>query len=135
MRRGKMKEVIQYSEAFKLRIVEDVAGGKYASLDEARRRNGIRGASTLAKWIKRYGHGDLLPKRVRVETMNEIDELKEARKRIRELEAALADAHMDYCLESAFLDIACESMGTTTEALKKKNVITLAERRKTRGTA
>jgi transposase-like protein len=130
-----MEYVIQYSEAFKLRVVEDVAGGKYASLEEARRRNGIHGSSTLSKWIKQYGREDMLPKRVRVETMQEIDELKEARKRIRELEAALADAHMDYCLESAFLDIACERLGTTTEELKKKSVITLAERRKRRGMA
>jgi transposase-like protein len=130
-----MKEVIRYSEAFKLRLVEDVANGKYASIEEARRRNGIRSSATLAYWIKQYGREDVLPKRIRVETMQEIDELKEARKRVRELEAALADAHMDYCLESAFLDIACERLGTTTEELKKKNVITLAERRKKRGLA
>jgi transposase-like protein len=131
----KMNNVVRYSEAFKLRLVEDVANGKYQSLDEAMRRNGIRGGSTLSKWIKQYGREDILPKRIKVETMNEIDELQGARRRIRELEAALADAHMDYCLESAFLDIACEQLGTSTEELKKNNVITLAERRKTRGRA
>jgi hypothetical protein len=31
----KMRDAPRYSEAFKLRPVEDVAGGKYASLDEA----------------------------------------------------------------------------------------------------
>ncbi|MDR2052527.1 MAG: hypothetical protein LBP80_03855 [Treponema sp.] len=51
--------------------------------------------------------------------MNEIDELQTARRRIRELETVLADAHMDYCLESAFLDIACERLGMSTEELKK----------------
>jgi hypothetical protein len=50
-----------------------------------------------------------------VETTQEIDELQVARKRI----TALADAHMDYCLESVFLDRACERLGTTTEELKK----------------
>jgi hypothetical protein len=63
----------------------------------------------------------ILPKRVKVvETMDEIDELRAARSRIRELETALADAHMDYCLESAFLDIACGKLGTSAEELKKK---------------
>jgi transposase-like protein len=95
--------------------VEDAANGKYKSLEEARRRNGIRGSSTLSKWIKQYGREDILPKRVKVETMKEIDELWAARSRIRELEAALADAHRDYCLESAFLDIACERLGISTE--------------------
>jgi hypothetical protein len=36
-----MRNVVRYSEAFKLRLVEDMAGGKYKSLDEAGRRNGI----------------------------------------------------------------------------------------------
>jgi hypothetical protein len=36
-------------------LVEDVAGGKYKSLDEAGRRNGIRGGTTVARWIKQYG--------------------------------------------------------------------------------
>jgi transposase-like protein len=44
-----MRDVVRYSEAFKLRLVEDVVSGKYQSLEEARRRNGIRGGSTLGK--------------------------------------------------------------------------------------
>jgi transposase-like protein len=127
-----MRDVVRYSEAFKLRLVEDIAGGKYTSIEEARRRNGIRGFSTVSRRLKRYGREDMLPKRVKVETMDEIDELQAARSRIRELEAALADAHMEYCLERAFLDIACEQLGTSAEELKKKNVITLAGRRKRR---
>jgi hypothetical protein len=89
----------------------------------------------VTKRIKRYGREDTLPKRVKVETMDEIDELKAARSRIRDLEAALADAYMDYCLESAFLDIACKRLGVGAEELKRKNVMTLAEARKTRGIA
>jgi hypothetical protein len=36
-----MKDLIRYNEALKLWLVEDVASGKYNSLDEATRRNGI----------------------------------------------------------------------------------------------
>jgi transposase-like protein len=110
-----MRDVVRYSEAFKLRLVEDVANGKYKTLEEARRRNGIRGGSTLSTWIKQYGREDILPKRVKVETMKEIDELQAARRRIRELEAALADAHRDYWLERASLDIACDRLEMSTE--------------------
>jgi transposase-like protein len=84
-----MKEVVVYSEAFKLGVVEKVAQGKYASLGEARRRNGIRGSETLVRWIKKYGREDILPKRIKVETMKEVDELKAAKGRIRELEASV----------------------------------------------
>ena len=65
--------------------------------------------------------------------MNERDELKEARKRIRELGAAVAVAHIDHCLEKAYLHVACERMGVDPDDFKKKNVMTLSELRKGSG--
>ena len=128
-----MRETVSYSEAYKRSVVEKVEQGVYSSLSEARRKNGIKGKETLVHWVRKYGREDILPKRVRVETMSEIDEVQALRKRNRELEAALADAHMDWCIESALLDIACEGMGTTAEALKKKNPLTCADVRKRKG--
>lgn len=121
---------IQYSDAFKRQVVEELERGKFASLEAARRAYGIGGAGTLTKWIRRYGEERLLPKRVRIETLKERDELKEARKRIRELEAAVADAHIDYCLEEAYLRIACDRLGVEPEQFKKKHGMTLCELRK-----
>jgi transposase-like protein len=127
------KEFVTYSEAFKKQVVEEIGQGKFASILQAQKAYGIYGMTTIKKWIKKYGRSELLPKRVRVETMTEIDELQEAKKRIRDLEKALADSHMDYCLERAFLEIACEEMGTSREELKKKNAIRLADVRKRTG--
>ena len=117
---------MRYSQAFKKQVVEEIAGGKFGSAYEARRAYGIGGPDTVPRWLKEYGREDLLPKRIRIETMTERDELKESRKRIRALEAALADAHMDRCLEHAFLEIACEKLKTTPEELKKKSGLTLS---------
>jgi transposase-like protein len=127
-----MRDVIRYSEAFKLRLVEDIGNGKYKSPGEVRRRNGIRGGPTVKGWIKRYGREDLLPKRIKAETMNGIDELKATKRRIREPGAALADSRTDYFHGRAFLDIAREDFGVGRDELKK-NVTRLAERRKRRG--
>ena len=124
------KEFRTYSEAFKMQVVEEIRQGKFATILQTQKAYGICGATTIQKWIKKYGKDELLPKRVRVETMTEIDELKEAKKRIRDLEKALSDAHMDYCLERAFLEIACEQMGTNREDLKKNNAIRLADVRR-----
>jgi hypothetical protein len=128
-----MREVIRYGEAFKLRLVEDIGNGKYKSPGEARRRNGIRGGPAVKGRIKRYGREDMLPKRIKAETMKETGELKAAKRRIREPEAALCDSHVDYRLERAFLDIACEDFGVGRDELKKNLVTRLAERRKRRG--
>ena len=102
-----------------MQVVEEISRGKVATILEAQKAYSICGANTIQKWLKKYGREDLLPKRVRVQTITEIDELKEAKKRIRDLEKALSDSHMDYCLERAFLEIACRQMGTSREELKK----------------
>lgn len=121
---------VRYSEAFKRQVVDDMEQGKYRSLHAACRAYGIGGTTTVANWVRRYGSEDMLPKNVRVETMNERDELKEARKRIRELEAAVADAHVDHCLEKAYLHVACERMGVDPAEFKKKHAMTLSELRR-----
>lgn len=128
-----MSTSIRYSEAFKKQVVDEIAEGRFSSINNARRAYGISGCGTIENWVRKYSREDLLPKRVRIETMKEVDELKAARKRIRELEAALADAHIDQCLEHAFLEIACERMETGVDDFKKKNGFTLSDVRRKRG--
>ncbi len=65
--------------------------------------------------------------------MEEIDQLKKAKKRIKKLEAALADAHIDQCLEHAFLEVACEQMKVDLDDFKKKNELTLSDVRRKQG--
>lgn len=125
-----MSTSIRYSEAFKRQVVEEIERGRHATLMAARRAYGINGSLTIRGWVRKYGREDLLPKIVRIETVKERDELKEAKKRIRELEAAVADAHIDHCLEKAYLYVACERMGVDPEDFKKKNAMTLCELRK-----
>lgn len=122
----------RYSEAFKRQVVDELARGRHLSPYRAQKVYGINGATTVEAWARKYGRDDLLPKRIRIETMKERDELKEARKRIRELEAAVADAHIDFCLEKAYLTIACERLGEEREGFKKKNAMTLSDARKTK---
>lgn len=127
-----MRTVNHYSEAFKRQVVLELEEGKHVSFESARRAYGIGGKTTVRGWVCKYGRTDLLPKRVRIETLKERDELKEARKRIRELEAAVADAHMDYCLEKGYLQAACDRLGEDLESFKKKHAMTLSETRKNR---
>ena len=80
-----MEPLIRYSEAFKRQVVGELERGKYGTVEAVRRAYGIGGASTVSRWVRKYAREDLLPKRVRIETLKERDELKEARQRIREL--------------------------------------------------
>jgi hypothetical protein len=52
--------------------------------------------------------------------MKEIDEKKQLRQRIRELEAGLSDMTLNYLLEKNFLEAACEDLGQNVAIFKKK---------------
>jgi transposase len=127
-----MDKIVRYSEAFKRQVVSELEAGKHSSMHRARHAYGIAGGGTVPKWVRKYGRADMLPKIVRIETLKERNELKEARKRIRDLEAAVADAHIDHCLEKAYLHVACDRMGVDPDDFKKKNVMTLSDTRNPR---
>ena len=115
------KEVVRYSEAFKLQIVSEIESGKFKSIFEAMKRYDIRGTSTIQRWIEKYGKNHLLNKVVVVKTVEERDQVKELKQRIRQLETALSNAHLDLCLEKSWVGIACKQAGIEdVEAFKKK---------------
>ncbi len=118
---------VRYSEAFKLQVIADLESGKYKGPIEASRAYGIKGSETVAGWLRRYGKLDLMPKQVTISTVEQKDEVKELRERVRKLERALADAHMKGLLEVSYLEIACEQLGIDPNAFKKKHVTTLSE--------
>ena len=59
---------------------------------------------------------------MRIETTNEQNELTQARKKIRELEAALSQMTMRSLLSDSYLQIACEELDCDVEVFKKKDV-------------
>ena len=87
---------------------------------EIQRKYGIKGSTTVAKWVRRYGNGTR-GKVIRVEKPEEINELQRLKARVRLLEASLADANIDAALERAYTRLACERAGITdvTEFKKK----------------
>jgi hypothetical protein len=52
---------------------------------------------------------------------DEPGEIKRLKDRVRRLEAALADSHMDQALDESFFEILCEQTGVDPEAFKKKH--------------
>lgn len=114
---------IRYSEAFKLQVVGEFERGRYGSCFAVSEAYGIKGATTVQRWVRQYGKGHLLGKVVRVETAEEVIELKALRKRVRELESALSDAHLGKRFDDAYLKIACRVAGIEdVEEFKKKHV-------------
>jgi transposase-like protein len=117
-----MRSTIRYSEGFKLQVLRELEMGRFAHRAAAARAYGIRGSGTIEYWARKYGKNHLLGKVIRVEKPEEINESRELRKRVRELEKALADAHLKQRFDEAYLSIACEAAGIEdVEEFKKKN--------------
>ena len=117
-----MKEVVRYSEAFRLQVVHEVESGKFVNCHAAGLAYGIRGVATVHRWLVHYGKSHLLGKVVRVETTDERDERKRLTSELRRVKEVLADAHLDLSLERAYLRISCRRNGDEdVEAFKKKH--------------
>ena len=114
-----MRDVIRYSEAFKMQVVRELERGGI-SLTGMAGKYGVRGKETLQKWIRKYGNGTL-GKVIRVQKPEEIDELKKLKARVKRLETALADANIELALERAYTELACERAGINdVPGFKKK---------------
>jgi transposase-like protein len=113
------KASIRYSEAFKMAVVREVEEGDL-SFAEIKRKYGIKGGTTLRRWLGQYGNGSE-GKVIRVERPEEVNELKQLKTRVRQLERVLGDANIDAALERAYTRIACARAGITdVEEFKKK---------------
>ncbi len=111
---------VRYSEAFKLQVVEEIEGGRFGSPHEASAAYGIMGKGTIKRWLTQFGREKLLKKVVRVEKTGEPGEIRRLKDRVRRLEEALADAHMDGALDQSFFEILCEQTGVDSDSFKKK---------------
>lgn len=118
------REVIRYSEAFKLQVVSELESGMLASFEEARRRYGIRGRSTVQDWLRKYGRDHLMSKVITVQTPKDRDQVKALKKRIKELEKALADTQVQAVLNQAYYHVVCEEHGITDPEEHKKKLDT-----------
>lgn len=117
-----MRSAIRYSEAFKLQVVRELEAGRFESPGAAQRAYGVKGNGTVEQWVRRFGKDHLLGKVVRVMKADEQAEVQALRKQVRELKAALADAHLDLKLDAAYLKIACRTAGIEdVEGFKKKH--------------
>jgi transposase-like protein len=112
--------MVKYSEAFKQQVIEEIERGRFSSAYEAAEAYGVRGKGTIERWLRASGRGGLLRKVVRVEKPGEPGEIKRLKERVRRLEEALADAHMDRALDQSFFEILCEQQGIDAEGFKKK---------------
>ncbi len=114
------KLVIRYSMSFKRQVVSDIESGRFDNIMQASEHYGVTGAGTVKKWLEKFGRNHLCPKVIRVEKLNEQDQVRQLQKQIRQLKEALGQTQAENVINQEFLKIACEEMGQDVDAFKKK---------------
>jgi transposase-like protein len=101
----------KYSVAFKQKVIREIETGQISSVCEAQRIYDIRGNGTIQKWIRKLGKNELIGKVVRVEMKEEKDKLKSLEQEKRQLERALAQAHIKVVALESLIEVAEEHYG------------------------
>ena len=100
----------RYSQSFKLKLVKEIEEGKL-SISGAKLLYGIGGGGTIQKWMKKLGKLHLLNKIVLIELKDEVSKLKQLEKEKKELESALAQAHLKLITYESIIEVAEEELG------------------------
>ena len=115
-----IKDKKRYSEAFKLKVLEEIRDGKWKTATEASLAYGL-GPTTVYPWMRKLGFEHLNGRIIYVKTTSEVDEIKRLKAEVRKLKERLADEVLDHKIDEVALRIACRNLGTTPDELKKKN--------------
>ena len=115
------KDKKRYSDAFKLKVMEELRDGKWKSVAEVVQAYGLS-ETGVRYWMKRLGFEYLNGRIIYVKTTSEIDEIKRLKAEVRKLKERLADEVLDHKIDEVALRIACRNLGTTPDELKKDNV-------------
>jgi transposase-like protein len=116
----RQRTVIRYSMGFKQQVIQQFESGRFGSISEAQEHFGIKSPSTISYWLRKYGRNHLCAKVVRVEKLNEKDQIRELKKQIRQLKEALGQTQAEKIIGEEFLKIACEELDQDVEDFKKK---------------
>ena len=106
----KQKITKQYSLSFKQKVISEIEGGKLTK-EGARKLYDIGGGSVINSWIKKFGKEHLLNKVVRIEMKDEVSRLKQLEREKKELESALAQAHLKLIVYESIIEVAEEELG------------------------
>lgn len=106
---------IKYSEAFKLKVVEEYERGAY-SLDELQRRYGIGGNCTIAKWIRKMGRNEFLGRKVVVMGIEEQSEIQKLKEEVKQLQKIVSHQKIEVLALESLFEVAGEEFG---ESFKK----------------
>lgn len=99
-------KIRRYSEAFKKQVVREYEAGN--SEYHLKQKYGIKGATTIKRWLKKYGLYGSRSELMVIQKPEEQKRVKELEKEVAQLEKALARMTLDKLMYEAMVKIAEE---------------------------
>lgn len=109
-----------YSEGFRKKVLKELEAGKYSKTALCKLYDINPG--TLYYWIRKHNKYNLLNKRIRIETMDERDKIKELEKRINDLKDLLVQKDLKLFESDIYLEVIAEQLGFKNVDELKKNL-------------
>jgi transposase len=103
-------KIKRYSESFKRQVVREYEEG--ASAHYLQQKYGIGGSATIKHWVQKYGKEGFRTEQVLICSPEDQPTFQQMEQRIRELEAALAEAVLEARMLAAIVEAAGEHFQT-----------------------
>ena len=113
------KVIRRYSEAFKLKILDELSTGNYTK-SQLGKTYGIN-PTTINEWIRKYERKDLMNTRIMIETRDEITRIKALQKEIEQLKKLLLKKDIESMVTDSYLEVSAEKLGFKSVLELKKN--------------
>lgn len=123
------KKTMRYSDCFKLSIIKEIEENGL-SISECRQKYGIKGGGTIPYWLKKYGKNQLLNKIIRVETMDERDELKRLKEENKALKLAYAELSLEHKCSEKVIEVADQMFSLDLKKKYAQELSTYSKKRK-----
>ena len=105
----KKESVRRYSQAFKQQVVREYEAG--ASVYKLQQKYGIGANITVKRWVSKYGRSGYRSELVVIQSVDDQLEFKAMKKRIAELESALAESVLENRMLQTIIGVAEKELG------------------------
>lgn len=129
------KVIRQYSESFKLKILDELTTGKLNKYQLGKAYGIV--SSTIDELVMKYNRKNLMNTRVTVKTKDKITRIKQLQKEIEQLKRLLLKKDMDVLIDESYLEVAAEQLGYKSfmELKKTKYQALIRARERSKGLA
>ena len=103
------EKVKRYSQAFKQQVVREYESG--SSINTLRQKYGIGGHHTVKEWIAQFSRAGYRGGMVVVQSVDDQENMKAVKRRIGELESALASSVLENHMLQTTLTVASSALG------------------------